>query len=136
MIQAYEGTRTVAYIDPVGIVTDCTGHTGPDVHLGEVETLAQCKAIFTADQQAVIKRIASCTKGTAPVDTWAAMTSFSFNAGSGTYCKKFAPLIDAGRLSAACAKLSLYVNAGGMPLAGLVRRRAAERALCEKGLIA
>jgi lysozyme len=38
---------------------------------------------------------------------------------------------NAGNTAEACARLELYNKAGGRVLRGLVRRRAAERELCE-----
>lgn len=134
VIDHFEGLRLAPYRDPVNIWTDCRGHTGPDVNPSHVNTLAECDAKFTADQRKVIITEGRCTTVAIPVESFAAFTSFGFNAGPGTYCKKFAPLVNAGKLSAACAKLSLYVYAGGQKLPGLVTRRAQERALCERGL--
>ncbi|HHG5564729.1 TPA: glycoside hydrolase family protein [Pseudomonas aeruginosa] len=42
--------------------------------------------------------------------------------------------LNAGDVRGACAELSRWVYAGGKKLGGLVRRRAAERELCEIGL--
>jgi lysozyme len=134
LIAPQEGLRTMPYRDPVGIWTDCYGHTGRDVKPGRRNTLAQCDAKFDADQTKAILAIGACTKVAVPIESFAAFTSFSFNAGPKPYCKYFAPLVNAGRLKAACAHLSVYVYAGHRKLPGLVSRRARERALCEKGL--
>ena len=70
-----------------------------------------------------------------------AMISFGYNAGPGTVCSRFAPLINAGHPEQACAKLSSYVfsrdrRSGRMiRYQGLVNRRVQERRLCEAGLI-
>lgn len=134
VIQRFEGTRTIPYRDPIGIWTDCVGHTGKDVIPGRTNTMAQCETKFSADQLKAIRAIGACTKVDVPLESFAAFTSFSFNAGPGPYCRKFAPLVNSGHLASACAKLSAYVYAGGVKLPGLARRRAIERALCEKGL--
>jgi GH24 family phage-related lysozyme (muramidase) len=41
---------------------------------------------------------------------------------------------NAGDMPGACAELSRWTRAGGNELPGLVKRRAAERELCERGL--
>ena len=134
LIQRSEGTIQATYLDPTRVLTACTGHTGPDLKLGQKWTLAQCTGFLDADQTKAIRAIGACTKVAVPVESFAAFTSFSFNAGPGPYCTKFAPLVNTGHLGAACARLSLYVFAGKKKLPGLVTRRARERALCEKGL--
>lgn len=144
VISKWEGERTTTYFDSVKIVTVCKGHTGKDLQGRPLKlhmnfTKAECAKLFTDDQTAVIHRISDCTKGQAPVEVWSAMTSFSFNAGSGRYCKNFAPLIDRGDLAGACAKLALYDKAHApdgrlVQIPGLANRRRDERTLCERGL--
>lgn len=134
LIQTQEGTVLATYRDPVGILTSCTGHTGSELRMGQRWTKAQCAKVLDEDQAGVLKRVGACTKVDVPVQSFAAFTSFSFNVGSGIYCSRFAPLVNAHNLAGACRKLSAYVYAGGRVLPGLVSRRAAERQLCEKGL--
>lgn len=134
LIQHYEGTVLATYADPIGIKTACTGHVDSTLRLGQKWTIAQCTRMLDADQSAVLTRIGRCIKVPVPVESFAALTSFSFNVGSGVTCSKFAPLINAGNLRGACAKLSAYTWAGGRQLPGLIRRRAAERKLCDEGL--
>lgn len=134
LIAPSEGLRTMPYRDPIGIWTECEGHTGKDVKPGHRNTLAECQVKFDADQTKAIKAIGACTKVAVPIESFAAFTSFSFNAGPAPYCKNFAPLINTGRLKAACDRLSVYVYAGHRKLAGLVSRRARERALCLRGV--
>jgi lysozyme len=134
LIERHEGTVLATYADPVGILTACVGHTGPELRRGQTFSKAQCGAIFSDDQRKVIVAMGRCTRVDVPVESYAALASFGFNAGAGTYCRKFAPLVNAGRLGAACARLSLYVYAAGRKLPGLVIRRARERGVCEHGL--
>lgn len=138
LIAAHEGEVRATYRDPLGIATSCYGHTGPELRMGQTFTRQQCLATLDADQKKILAGVAGCTKAPLAVDTWAAFLSFSFNAGYGAYCKRFAPLVNAGDVAGACRKLSLYVyghkNGQAVKLPGLVKRRATERALCEKGL--
>mgnify|MGYP001597181193 CR=1 FL=1 len=63
----------------------------------------------------------------------AAFVSFDFN--TGAYCRSAIPaLVAKGEDRAACAQLSRWVYVRGRRVPGLVNRRAAERALCERGL--
>lgn len=132
-IEREEGMRLAPYLDPVKIWTECAGHTR-NVDPKHINTLAECRGKLDADQRETILAEGRCTKVAVPIESFAAFTSFGFNAGAGTYCRKFAPLVNAGNLRGACAKLSLYVYAKGRWLPGLAARRARERALCERGL--
>jgi lysozyme len=65
----------------------------------------------------------------------AAYLSFAFNVGVNAFCGSTAVRkLNAGDRTGACAELSNWTRSGGKVLPGLVRRRAAERQLCESGL--
>jgi lysozyme len=134
MIQTYEGTITATYVDPTGTLTACTGHTGPELRPHQHYTAEQCGRMLDADQRRILRRIGDCTHVAVPVESFAAFESFAFNAGSGWYCKSFAPLVNDGDLAGACRHLSVFVYSKNQKLPGLTRRRTAERALCERGL--
>lgn len=140
VIQPFEGKRNVAYLDPSSIPTSCWGHTGADVVVGRRYSDAECERLLTADVRAHAAPLEACITGPVTAGTFGAMVSFAYNAGPGVVCSKFAPLINAGNSAAACAKLSQYVysrdrRTGRMVrLPGLISRRAAERALCERDL--
>lgn len=146
----FEGRNLLAYVDPVGIPTICDGWTR-GVKLSDRATPEQCDAltrkgleeaahVFEASvPQQVIDHL--------PAKTIAAFLSFIYNAGPGAPGVKdgFVWLksgrhstmlqhLQAGRVAEACAQLSSWVSAGGQKLGGLVRRRAAERQLCEADL--
>jgi len=146
----FEGRELVAYLDAVDKPTICDGWTR-GVKLGDQATPAQCdaltrKGLEEAAQvfgawvpQDVIDRL--------PAKTIAAFLSFIYNVGpggpgvkdgfvwlkSGTHSTMLREL-QAGRIAQACAQLSNWTRAGSVHLRGLVRRRAAERELCEADL--
>ncbi|PRG74053.1 glycosyl hydrolase, partial [Burkholderia multivorans] len=68
--------------------------------------------------------------------------SFAYNVGAGAYCgSTTAKRFNAGDWKGACRALNeadngrpQWVTAGGRVLPGLVKRRAEERALCERDL--
>lgn len=133
LITSFEGDGgRVGYRDPVGIATACYGHTGAGVTVGKHYTPAQCDAFLKADESRTLTEIEACTASTPPIHAAAAFVSFAYNVGSKPYCVNVAPLVNSGRLKSACNKLPLYHFAGGRSLPGLVRRRAAEQALCLK----
>ncbi len=127
-----EGWVTTTYADPVQIRTVCAGVTGakPGTY-----TDAQCEQMTAAALVQHGVAIAQCLPKNLPTDTRAAFTSFAYNIGDGAFCRSsVARHANARDLRAACASLSLFTYAGGKQLPGLISRRAAERALCLKGL--
>lgn len=150
VVAHYEGRNLVAYLDPVGIPTICEGWTY-GVRLGDVATDAECdqKTLLALQEAADVFERWVPAKVIAGMDTKsiAAFLSFIYNVGPGKPGVKdgFVWLkngrhstmllhLQGGRIQPACAQLSYWVSAGGRKLGGLVRRRAAERQLCEAGL--
>lgn len=132
LMMASEGLVTRTSPDPVGIPTACWGHANAEA--GKTYTLGGCEQTAILDLAKAGAGIAPCIRVQIPDETRAALTDFAFNAGAGAYCgSTLAKRINAGEGAAACAELSKWVYAAGKPLPGLVKRREAERALCEQG---
>lgn len=135
LIISFEGWRQRAYLDPVGIPTACAGHT-QGVRLGQIYSAAECRQLLEADLQIALKAVDRCVPGQ-PEAARAAFTSFAFNVGATRFCSStLAKKARAGDLAGACRELDRWTYAGGRELPGLVRRRAAERQLCEQSLAA
>ena len=125
----FEGTILGGYVDPAGIVTACTGH----IETAELRryTKAECEQLLYRD---LLKHADDLRCVTVPLKDHekAAFISFSFNVGREAFCQStLVRKVNAGGLPGACAELSRWTYAGGRQLPGLVKRRAAERALCE-----
>lgn len=134
LVTAYEGRNLVAYLDPVGIPTICDGITR-GVHLGQVKTPAQCDALLEAELGRAIAAVDRLVLYPQPDTRRAALGSFVFNVGGSAFASStLLRKLNAGDVAGACAELSRWVYAKGKRLGGLVRRRAAERQLCEEGL--
>lgn len=144
LVMHFEGYVPKTYADPVGIPTICYGHTGSDVRPGEKLDRLQCEQLLRGDLAAANHIVHECVHRDMPPRVEAALTSFAFNVGRGGiedkdgFCilkngriPKIRQFAMAGNWNATCAALSEWVYAGGEILPGLVRRRAAERALCE-----
>lgn len=134
VVALYEGTVLRTYRDPIGIVTACTGHTGSELRMGQTFTPAQCQTMLEKD---LLKHASAldCIKFPMTDGQRAAFLSFAFNVGNGALCgSTLARKANAGDMQGACAELSRWVYAGGKQLPGLVKRRATERQLCERGL--
>jgi lysozyme len=129
----HEGNTLAAYVDPVGVVTVCAGHT-KTAKLGQRKTLAQCERLLkedTAYAEAAVKR-----NVTVPItqEQYDSLVSFVFNVGSGAFAKStLLRKLNAGDCMGAGAQFSRWIKAGGRVLKGLVTRRADERANFETG---
>ena len=133
LLVGFEGVRTVAYYDPVGIPTVCMGETR-GVKIGDVYTLEQCKAMSNVRVEEFAAGVEKALKVKVSDNTFASFTSFSYNLGLGVFTNKIVPLANAGNLVGACKRMGLYTMAHGITLPGLVKRRQEEVALCLDGL--
>lgn len=139
LISGFEGCSTVAYLDPVGIPTACFGHTR-DIRMGQHFTKAECDGMLKADLPKYEAQMNHClvAPNKIPDKTYGAFTSATYNLGGGSFCKNFAPALNAGRLADACNLLPGFNHASlgrvKITLPGLTRRRAEERALCLEGV--
>lgn len=134
LVMLWEGTVLQSYRDPIGVVTACVGHTGPELRMGQRYTRQQCGDMLYGD---LLKHTVAldCIKHPLTDNQKAAFLSFAFNVGNKAFCDStLARKANAGDMAGACAELSRWTRAGGRELPGLVKRRAAERELCEKGL--
>jgi lysozyme len=128
VVMHFEGLRTTPYLDPVGIPTVCFGETAVQMRSYSV---AECRAMLLESMEKHGAQIAPCIPQDLPDHKKAAALSFAYNVGAGAFCgSTFARKLKAGDPSA-CAELSRWTYAGGKELPGLVKRRAAERAMCE-----
>lgn len=136
LIMPWEGRSLVTYKDPIGILTYCDGETRGAV-AGKTYTNAECDAILSARVKAFEKSVTSCLSNypALPLQVQAAVLSITYNVGEGAMCRStMFKLLRAGDLRAACEEFPKFNRAGGRVLKGLVNRRAAERAVCLKGI--
>lgn len=132
-IKAHEGVRTTAYLDAVGIPTICYGSTR-GVFLGQKATLGQCEVLLKQDATYAGRGVAKGVKVKLTQDQYDALVSFVFNIGETKfYTSTLLRKINAGDCKGAAREFDRWVYAKGKKLNGLVKRRADERALFEKG---
>ena len=139
LVSKWEGLRTVAYRDPVGIWTICYGET-QGVTAGMVKTEMECAAMLSRRllefRAGLHRHLTSETlAGRLPPPRDAAYTSFAYNvgvpgAGGSTAVRR----LNAGDIAGGCEALTWWNKAGGRVLRGLVARRTEERDLCRRGL--
>uniref|UniRef100_A0A6M3M573 Putative glycoside hydrolase n=1 Tax=viral metagenome TaxID=1070528 RepID=A0A6M3M573_9ZZZZ len=131
LIVHFEGYVPWVHRDPIGRLAACYGHDDQTMTLGKRFTAAECQAMLDED---LLKHTAAldCVKVPMTDGQKAAFLSFSFNVGNGAFCgSTLVRKANAGDMPGACAELSRWVFASGKELPGLVRRRAAERDMCE-----
>jgi len=86
VIVKWEGQRFVPYYDPVGVLTVCYGHTGPDVIAGKRYTLAECNALLQHDIAVATAMVQRCLPMPKPDHVQAALISATFNIGPRVVC--------------------------------------------------
>ncbi len=133
-VAGFEGLRTTAYLDPVGIPTICFGITA-GVQLGDTKTVIECQALLTDGIVEYGLAVSNLTTVPLSHEEQAAYTSFTYNVGVHAFeTSTLLRYLNAGDRAAACNQLPRWVYAKGMKLPGLVNRRTEERALCLSGL--
>lgn len=130
LIKSFEGLRLTAYkAVPTEVWwTIGYGHYAPEVKKGQVITEAKAEAYLRQDLATAEKAVNGLNKKLTQ-NQFDALVSFAFNCGAGslnTLCKNRA-------LPQIADAMLLYNKAGGNVLAGLTRRRNAERDLFLSG---
>jgi lysozyme len=134
-VSGFEGLRTVAYSDPVGIPTICFGET-KGVRLGQRATVDECRGMLADSLQIANRGVDSCVHSYLPDTRRAALVSFAYNVGVTSLCgSTLVRKLNAGDVRGACNELPRWNRAGGIVLPGLTKRREAERELCLQGEI-
>ncbi|WP_312838478.1 lysozyme [Pantoea piersonii] len=126
-----EGRVYVPYKDVAGVWTVCDGHTGTDIVKGKTYSDRECDRLLWNDLQPVKKAVDGLVK--VPLNEYqrAALYSFTYNVGSGSFSKStLLKKLNAGDQDGACEELRRWVYAGGMKFRGLMNRRDMERSMC------
>ena len=132
LVEEFEGFRTHAYQDSVGVWTIGFGNThyldGRHVGPGEVITREEAEQLLTATLIRFADHLDKLVKVRLTEHEYAALLSFIYNLGPGalqasTLLKK----LNRGDHQGAANEILRWNKAGGHVLAGLVRRRAAEK---------
>lgn len=131
LIKSFEGCELHEYVDAVGVPTIGYGHTGPDVHPGETETQAQADATLQHDLAEFEQGVNGCVSRNLTSNQFSALVSFAYNVGLGSLTDStLLRKVNAGDFAGAADEFGKWVHGNGnQVLPGLVRRRAAERAL-------
>lgn len=131
LVKASEGCRLTAYRDAVGILTIGYGSTG-GIKEGQTITQEQAEEMLIDDLDAAAEAVRKLVTVPLNQGQFDALCDFVFNLGEGRLRDStLLRLLNHGRYGEAAAQFRFWVMAGGHPLPGLVKRRAAERAMFE-----
>jgi len=136
LIGSWEGVRTVAYRDIVGVPTVCFGETR-GVKMGDRYTMDECRAMLG---DGIIEFEAGMRKclvapDKVPEKAYISYLSLSYNIGTSAFCgSTVARKANAGDYRGSCDAILAWNKAGGRVVQGLVNRRADERRICLEGL--
>lgn len=129
LVKSFEGLRLKAYLCPAKVWTIGYGSTGPHVRAGMVISEAEAEELLREDlsrfEDGVSDLAEPCTQG-----QFDAVVSFAFNVGLEALRKStLLKMHKAGTFGAAAQQFLRWNKAGGKVLAGLTRRREAEKEL-------
>ncbi len=129
LIESFEALRLAAYLDQRGIPTIGYGHTA-GVKIGDTCTQDQADAWLAEDAQAAANGVEKSLQVFCTQNQFDALVSFTFNVGVGAEAHStLAELMNAGDIQGAADQFLVWDHVNGVPNAGLLRRRQAERAL-------
>ena len=133
IIEQFEGYRLDVYLDSAGLPTVGYGHliTPADgLKPGDHITPQQAEALLEADMRTAVTAVDAGVKVALTENQRAALISFVFNVGAGAFRKStLLRLLNAGNAAGAADQFLKWDRAGGREVAGLKRRRQAERDL-------
>ena len=129
LTESFEGCALIPYQDVAGVWTDGYGNTR-NVVPGQAITQAQAEADLlrnVADAVAAVNRLVHIAMSQ---DEFDSLVDFTFNLGVGNFAgSTLLKLLNARDIEGAANEFAKWDEAGGVVVAGLLRRRLAERAL-------
>jgi lysozyme len=136
LVGAWEGLRTVAYRDVVGVPTVCFGETR-GVKMGDRYTVEECKAMLgdaLVEFEAGMRKCLT-SPDAIPEKSYVAFLSLAYNIGPTAFCRStVARRANAGDIAGACNAILVWNRAGGRVIKGLTNRRQDEYQICMQGV--
>lgn len=130
LIKNFEGCRLTAYRCPANILTIGYGHTGCDVFAGQKITQEEAERLLRQDLTVHCNNVSQLVKVPLNQNQFDALVSFEYNVGYGNFKNStLLKLLNQGKYKEASEQFGRWKFAGGKVLAGLVKRREAEKAL-------
>lgn len=129
LIKDFEGCILTTYDDGVGVLTIRYGHT-QGVSWGQTITQAEAEDFLKKDLSYFENSVTNLVKVPLTDNQFAALVSFTFNVGVGALTEStLLRSLNQSKYQTAANQFLRWVNGGGKEMAGLVRRREAERSL-------
>ncbi|MBD3880822.1 glycoside hydrolase family protein [Phormidium tenue FACHB-886] len=129
LIKSFEGLRLTAYRDPVGVLTIGYGTT-TGVFEGQRISESQAEAFLKKDLERFERAVNNSVKVSLNSNQFAALVSFTYNVGEGALASStLLQYLNQGNYQGAADQLLRWNKGDGVELAGLTRRRKAERAM-------
>ena len=130
LTEKFEGVRLTAYQDQVGVWTIGYGHTGPDVVPGLTITQDQANSLLMGDVASAAAAVNRLVTVPLNQDQFDALVDFVFNLGVGNFqSSTLLRELNASSFADAAAQFERWDRAGGVEVAGLLRRRQGEAQL-------
>ncbi len=130
LIKSFESLRLERYLDAAGLPTIGYGHLIKRGESFTKITRAEADEILRADLDDTEKAVERAVHVTLTDNEFAALVSLTFNIGGAAFSRStLLKRLNEGNLLAAGERFKDWNKAGGRILRGLVRRRAAEKAL-------
>lgn len=127
LIKQFEGLKLTAYKCPADVWTIGYGTT-KGVTEGMTITAQQAEDLLRKDVATFERGVSAMVKVPLEQHEFDALVSFAYNVGLGALrVSTLLRLLNAGDKAGAAKQFDRWNKAGGKPLAGLTRRRAAER---------
>jgi lysozyme len=130
LVKKFEGCRLETYRCSAGKCTIGYGHTGDDVRMGMTISQARADELLQQDLAAAEETVSDLVKVRLSGNQHAALVSLVFNIGAGNFkSSTLLKMLNGMAYADAGDQFTRWVHAGGAIIAGLQRRRTAEREL-------
>jgi lysozyme len=130
LVAGFEGLALKPYRDVVGVWTVGYGHTGPGTPKLQLHSAAEARALLRHDLQRFELAVHGAVRVPVTQHQFDALVSLAYNIGADAFAKStLVRRLNARHYGRAANQFRVWNQGGGRVLAGLVRRRAAERAL-------
>lgn len=130
LIKEFEGLKLESYQDVVGIWTIGYGHTGPEVTKGKIISTKDAEELLSRDLERFEAGVRKLVPTNCTANQFSALVCFAYNVGLGNLDKStLLKKLLANDVAGAADEFLKWNKAGNKEVAGLTRRRVAERAL-------
>jgi lysozyme len=128
LTKSFESCRLIAYRDIKGILTIGYGHTGPDVTEGLTWSQDQADSQLVMDLTRAEHAVNTLVTVPMTQGIFDSLVDFCYNCGIGAFTgSTMLKLLNAGQTDAAANEFEKWDHASGKVVAGLLRRRLAEK---------